>query len=306
LKTLAIWGTSCLLLIACASQALSQIDEVRLGRLPIPADTLEQIQLLPTLEERVAYYNEAMGYPDAAANCADGSIDFWRLRRLCTDRAGYAWAETVRVEVRDRITNWNTFPWTFEGTSGVLVSAADTIPHTVNLRVRNQQGQTVLNWEATVIVIPHNWSFRLGFLGWAETIRELALVNFAPGEYTIVAELRATGYQNVTLTVRFLIDRPVNVTESGVGATYFQLWQNYPNPFNGTTQITFFVPQPVRAVLTVYNLLGQPVATLYNGPAQPGVCHTVSYQTDNLPSGVYVYRLNAGDFSQTKKMTVIR
>ena len=85
----------------------------------------------------------------------------------------------------------------------------------------------------------------------------------------------------------------------------FELSQNYPNPFNPTTVINFRIPQKEMVTLKVYNVLGQEVATLINEVKNAGAYH-ISFNAANLPSGVYVYSLNAGDFSATKKMMLLK
>ena len=85
----------------------------------------------------------------------------------------------------------------------------------------------------------------------------------------------------------------------------YSLTQNYPNPFNPTTQITFNIPKAGNVTLTVYNTLGQQVATLVNGSLGVG-SHTVTFNANNLASGVYFYRLNAGSYSATLKMMLLK
>lgn len=95
----------------------------------------------------------------------------------------------------------------------------------------------------------------------------------------------------------------------------FVLEQNYPNPFNPTTTIVYTIP--ARRVesstvkrhnyvsLRVYNLLGQEVAIVVNELKEPG-SHAVQFDASHLPSGIYIYRLQAGNIVQVKKMTMIR
>ena len=85
----------------------------------------------------------------------------------------------------------------------------------------------------------------------------------------------------------------------------FILRQNYPNPFNPTTQISYTLAKASNVTLTVYNILGQQIATLVNGKNEPGE-HSVSWNALNVPSGVYFYRIVAGDFVQTKKMVLMK
>jgi endoglucanase len=85
----------------------------------------------------------------------------------------------------------------------------------------------------------------------------------------------------------------------------YGLMQNYPNPFNPTTTIEYVIPHESLAVLKVYNLLGQEMRTLYEGWASPGH-HTISFDTSDLPSGIYLYRLTAGGVALSKKMILAK
>lgn len=95
----------------------------------------------------------------------------------------------------------------------------------------------------------------------------------------------------------------------------FKLFQNYPNPFNPTTKIKFSIPnnspsfmigrQGGLTTLKIYDILGGEVATLVNEKLQPGTYEAEFYST-NYPSGVYFYKLEAGNFSKTNKMILIK
>ena len=84
-----------------------------------------------------------------------------------------------------------------------------------------------------------------------------------------------------------------------------QLEQNYPNPFNPWTTIRFSLPQREHVTLKVFDVLGKEVATLVNGELNPGE-HSVVWDAAAMPSGVYFYRMQAGQFVQQQKMEVIK
>jgi len=92
--------------------------------------------------------------------------------------------------------------------------------------------------------------------------------------------------------------------ESSQAIRSFALLQNFPNPFNSTTTITYHLAQESQVSLKIYNVLGQLVASLANEKQLMG-SHRVSWSTD-LPSGIYFYRLQAGEFVETKKMILVR
>ncbi len=89
------------------------------------------------------------------------------------------------------------------------------------------------------------------------------------------------------------------------GPTEFALFQNYPNPFNPSTVIRFEIPEATFVNLKIYNAVGEEVATLINEQMESGV-YLWNFNAANLPSGIYIYRLNAGDKLFTKKMMLIK
>ena len=85
----------------------------------------------------------------------------------------------------------------------------------------------------------------------------------------------------------------------------YSLKQNYPNPFNPTTNIRFAIPDAGLVTLKIYNLLGQEVTTLVNEYKNAGT-YNVDFNAVNLSSGVYFYQINAGNYSDTKKMILMK
>lgn len=93
--------------------------------------------------------------------------------------------------------------------------------------------------------------------------------------------------------------------ESELKPVAFKLSQNYPNPFNPSTSISFNLPVTSEVKLEVFNLIGNKVATLINETLNSG-SHSANFDASNLSSGIYIYRIQAGDFTQTKKMLLIK
>jgi len=155
---------------------------------------------------------------------------------------------------------------------------------------------------------------------------DLSGKNFLPPGEGNLLTLRAQGndLSSIKITSAALVDldsRPLAVELSGelnLGAAKdpdsrpqrFSLSQNYPNPFNPRTSIRYTLPQDAQVRLTVYNVLGQKVATLVDEHQSAGY-QTVSWdgkdaEGDEVSSGVYFYRLTAGEFSEVKKMMMVK
>jgi glucuronoarabinoxylan endo-1,4-beta-xylanase len=85
----------------------------------------------------------------------------------------------------------------------------------------------------------------------------------------------------------------------------FSLSQNYPNPFNPSTVITYQLPTSSQVTLMVYDLLGRGIATLINEYQSAG-SHSATFKAGNLPSGLYLCRLQSGTFTQTRKLLLLK
>ena len=179
----------------------------------------------------------------------------------------------------------------------------------------------------TINNLPANWTSSLCFgstcfspmLDSIVTTLEYNSSPLNPGDTLItslhvVADNITTGTANVQLqvgtfrnpTVRTSIDfiatvNPVSVEEEKAVVKDFYLQQNYPNPFNPSTKINFGLKKAGNVQITVYNILGNKVATLLNG-YKPAGNHSVAFDASRLSSGVYLYRIVTNEFVQTRKM----
>ncbi|HKJ45656.1 MAG TPA: T9SS type A sorting domain-containing protein [Balneolales bacterium] len=125
----------------------------------------------------------------------------------------------------------------------------------------------------------------------------LRVSSTSTSKYLYLGDVRVYGATNTATA----IEQPVTSTTP----SKYKLEQNYPNPFNPTTNIAFQIPQKSMVTLSVYNILGQKVQTLVRGERAAGH-YTVRFDGSALSSGVYIYRLKAGSFTQTKELTLIK
>lgn len=116
----------------------------------------------------------------------------------------------------------------------------------------------------------------------------------------------STASENTQPRFSLVFNRLSTDTEQDMQAPLsFRLSNNYPNPFNPSTRIEFDLPSTHHVQLEVFSITGQRVATLVN-EAKPSGTHSVMFDASTLSSGVYIYRLRAGSFVQTRKMTLLK
>ena len=133
---------------------------------------------------------------------------------------------------------------------------------------------------------------------------EFEISSSTDGNYKI----RFVGWRNnnrVEISPAYSVNVGVTSVDDEVLNTNFALEQNYPNPFNPTTRIKYQVASIGRVSLKVYDILGREVITLLNKPMQPGN-YEVGFNGSDLPSGVYFYKLTSGQYSQSRKMLLLK
>jgi glucose/arabinose dehydrogenase len=117
--------------------------------------------------------------------------------------------------------------------------------------------------------------------------------------------IAAYSYSGTTGIYRFNRSSATAAGEPDPLPAGFRLDQNYPNPFNPETVIRYRLPAAVEVRLAVYDLLGREIAVLVEA-MQPGGDHEARFRGEGLSSGIYVFRLTAGSFSQTRSMLLLR
>ena len=209
---------------------------------------------------------------------------------------------------------------------------------TIIFPVMIENAKDIIGLEATISFDPsvltlEEFRFSGDFDGWLNTIREgegearLYLASANPQEGNIllgnaVFQISADppGGSDIVLGDVRLNEESV-ITQAAVGRfsvevisvlgesdgipTEYGLSQNYPNPFNTETVIRYALPEANTVSLNIYNLRGEEIVRLVDGP-QPAGQHQATWDAPNMASGIYFYRLQAGDFIRTRKMVLLK
>ncbi len=175
----------------------------------------------------------------------------------------------------------------------------------------NNDGNVILNWNTATEL--NNQMFEIerknidghyatiGYVDGYGTTTE-------PQEYTYVDNTVETGtffYRLKQIDFGGHFEYSDEIEVEVIGPLTFALEQNYPNPFNPSTNIKYSVPENGFVKLSVYNLVGEEVIVLVNETVDAGF-YEVTFNATALPSGVYFYRLQAGDFIETKNMVLMK
>ena len=190
----------------------------------------------------------------------------------------------VRIELPDTlITTYSDFR-PFE---------VDCYEHIINYQLGDSSLGLTLSWN-----LPEGVTLNLSDNFGGTVFNE----SFTSGEGSFT--ITNTAVNNAKLTLCYS-DVIVSNNDTESIPTVFSLSQNYPNPFNPSTKIKFGLPKESKTSLVIYNLLGQEVTRLVNKQLKAGY-HEVEFNNSNYSSGIYFYRIQAGDYVETKKMILLK
>ncbi|MGH2575624.1 MAG: T9SS type A sorting domain-containing protein [Ignavibacteria bacterium] len=165
----------------------------------------------------------------------------------------------------------------------------DTTPYSIfnssfpSKRFVRFQGPVIYNVYAKDIGVAY-WSIGYGMNSCQDSLKGCVINGMLRGDTSMIV-----GLQNIGTEI----------------PSEFKLYQNYPNPFNVVTSFKFQITSLGFARLIVYDVLGREVAVLVNEELKPGT-YEVDFDGTNYPSGVYYYRLEAGDYTETRKMALVK
>jgi len=142
-----------------------------------------------------------------------------------------------------------------------------------------------------------------GIIGAENDVADFISIDPSTGSGTIIGSV---GFKSI-LGLAFSESGITAVEDdvNGINPSEYALRQNFPNPFNPSTKINFVLPEKSFVDLRVYNILGKEVETLVLDE-KPAGYHEVQFDARDLPSGVYLYKIKAGKFSETKKMILVK
>ena len=166
----------------------------------------------------------------------------------------------------------------------------------------NNQGFEVERSQKSEIKSQYEWE-KIGYVPGFGTTGESRSYSFVdrdlePGKYSY--RLKQIDYDGT-----FEYSQKVRVEIASLTPTEFSLEQNYPNPFNPVTTIKYNLPVKNLVTLKIFNILGEEIKTLVNEIKEAG-SHQVEFSANNLPSGIYFYRIKAGEFVSIKKMVLLK
>ena len=252
---------------------------------PKQSDLLNNVQtigeLLPTYARSLAFRLTARDYKVGGGGEGYGSMSFNVV----------ATAGPFLVTSPNTAITWNspypqTVTWNVANTTAAPVSCAN-----VNILLSTDGG---LTFPTTLASNTPN-----------DGTQQVTL----PNVNTSTARIKVESVGNVFFDIsntNFTISTATGIGNNTTEPLTFKLSQNYPNPFNPTTNIQFTIPKMSNVSLNVYNVSGQLVASLINNELRTEGSYSFQFDASGIASGIYFYKLTAGEFSETRKMIVMK
>ncbi len=208
-------------------------------------------------------------------------------RNLCTLMEGTS-PDSVSVEIQSEADSIRSYSFSLPGGDKLIALWSDVVavdddpgvPATLILPGLSDQRMTgidVLNGFQQEMITEVDGS-------------DLIIRNFMVKDYPIIISIASIA---------------TSVTDSDRSPFTFALHQNYPNPFNPQTTITYELKDNAQVSLKIYNIIGQLVETIVNEHKNAGF-HTIKWRTENVVSGIYFYRIKAGEYRETKKCLILK
>jgi hypothetical protein len=212
----------------------------------------------------------------------------------------------------DNIGGTSAFSPAWGFTTGVPMASAPVLQNPAN----GAQTGTAVNfaWQASTPLVDRYWidvaadsffTFKITDTTLTQASKIISGLIVGQKYYWRVRAHNPGGWGTFSQVWTINVSSTVAVEEERGMPERFGLSQNYPNPFNPTTQIEFAVPQESRVTVDVYTMLGEKVATVVD-ERMPAGYHTVRFDASQLASGLYLYRMTAGQFVMTRKMMLVR
>jgi hypothetical protein len=203
------------------------------------------------------------------------------------------------------VSGLNSFSdWTLGIDGNVPVELSSFTANVIGKSVKlNWQTETEVNnygFEIERSVAKNSWE-KIGFVNGSGNSNSQKKYSFT--DENVLSEKYSYRLKQVDNDGQFEYSKTIEV--SLIKPAQFSLEQNYPNPFNPNTTIKFSIPEASNVKVVVFNLLGEEIKTLLNEQKESGT-HSVIFNATNLNSGVYLYKIEAGSFIQTRKMTLVK
>ncbi len=258
----------------------------------------------------------------AGANVTFTGGHYWRSAQTLAPNGGGAFVVngTLNIDAQDTIMGTQNFILSPGGTLGIgspdgITASTDANPNTGNIEVDSAR---VFSSEANYVY--NGTVAQKTGSGLPATVNNLTIDDTAGVTLSQVTtingvlDLKAGIFDN---TIGFTLGPSGKISYDGgklltgveqkdlLVPQHFYVDQNYPNPFNPSTTIQFGVPSRSFVTVKVFDVLGQEVATIFSGEANAGD-YTATFNAASLSSGVYFYRIQAGNWSQTKRMMFVK